>query len=132
MPARRGNVRRQTAQVTQNAGCFRRHGIEQALGRRLLLSLDRIQNNTPSAARQPSAGTPGIRCEGVGVVTEKLRKRNCCRRTAMLASVLECAGAGRSSATDAPRTDAALAAESVPEFLSWIEKGSAVNREDHK
>jgi CRP-like cAMP-binding protein len=52
-------------QMAQTAVCNRRHTIEQQLGRRLLLSLDRLQSNELVMTQELMANILGVRREGV-------------------------------------------------------------------
>lgn len=61
-------------QISQTAVCNRHHSIEQRLCRWLLLSLDRLSNNTLMMTHETIANMLGVRREGVTEAAGKLKK----------------------------------------------------------
>lgn len=61
-------------QMTQTAVCTRHHSLAQQLSRRLLLSLDRLQNNELMMTQELIASMLGVRREGVTEAAHKLQE----------------------------------------------------------
>ena len=62
-------------QIAQTAVCNRHHSIDQQLCRWLLLSLDRLKNNSLSMTQELIANMLGVRREGVTEAAGKLQKQ---------------------------------------------------------
>ncbi len=62
-------------QMSQTAVCTRFHSIYQQLCRRLLLSLDRVSNNSVQMTQQQIASGLGVRREGVTEAACKLQRQ---------------------------------------------------------
>lgn len=61
-------------QMTQTAVCNRHHGIDKQLARWLLLSLDRLPNNSLTMTQELIANMLGVRREGVTEAAGKLQR----------------------------------------------------------
>lgn len=62
------------AQMSQTAVCNRHHALDQQLCRRLLLGLDRLQDDTLAMTQEMIANMLGVRREGVTEAAGKLQK----------------------------------------------------------